>query len=212
MLSDTKDQRKLVFTSITKELNIAAKLPDLDNDDFYIIPTPQLDEELVYEQEEEALKNSWKFFDLVVSGVDEDSQRFKELFKKCLALEGFGVEALTRILYLISPEKFYPIDETYRLLFDRTPGLLKFEVAIKSIEKEGLPAYLTIQKQIKTNFSGCEFYEINFLFSLLTKKKLEISENYYQVGTNVYNNNDHWETFKAAYYSLHRSSKYLSIE
>lgn len=113
---NTRHQKKLFFQSVDRVFNVNASLPNFDNNDCWVFPTPHTN--VLYKRdnkyEPELL---WDFFQQIISikNVDElatkvTNHEFIDDFKMVLDLKSVGVPKLTQTLFLINPNVFFTID------------------------------------------------------------------------------------------------------
>ena len=128
----------------------------------------------------------WELFEQALS----DSVR-SETFERALEIPNVGVRSLTQTLFLIEPTRFLPFDD-------------KSVLSLGICEDNKPPTKITWNKyrqemeNIGRAFPACEFYEIQmFAYLWSTDLKPKDPRRWYQVGTNVYNDEtDYWEDSK----------------
>ena len=109
-------------------------------------------------------------------------------FRRALAIGNVGVPKLTQTLFLIDAVAFMPFDEgTRKVLADRIAPPKNWE------------SYRSAIDQFRAAFPRCELYEINLAAYLLHSDQISVSQDAYQVGTDVFGDGeDHWQEFVRA--------------
>ncbi|MBW5291300.1 MAG: McrBC 5-methylcytosine restriction system component-like protein [Candidatus Ruthia sp. Asou_11_S2] len=172
---NTTHQKKLFFQSVDRVFNVSTSLPNFDNNDCWIFPTPTPHSNVLYKwdnkYEPELL---WDFSQQIISikNVDElatkaTDDEFVDDFKTVLDLTSVGVPKLTQTLFLINPNVFFTIDWilkpiSHKLLDNPSSDTEKNIKQLRnSIETEGFSAYLKIMQKIHALFPNKTPYEIN---------------------------------------------------
>ncbi|MYD62333.1 MAG: AAA domain-containing protein [Gemmatimonadetes bacterium] len=188
-----KQPRKRVYNSVSSVFEIESRLPDTDIDDYYIFPTPQSNAHLLFHERENFTPDLlWRLFrEAVKDKPNIGSDDFKN------ALKYIGVPKLTQTLFLINPKYFLPVDDrTYYSV--ETLGLPPLSEIVNKINKDdGYEEYKSVLKKLKKAFPGCEPYEINMFLYLQKSGEIKVSDNFFQISTNVDNDGkDHWNDFE----------------
>ncbi len=184
-------QREIVYNSVHNVFDISAP-PDTNIDDYYIIPTTT---SLVLFHDGKNFDPNllWRLFRQAVEDVPTIDQ---DDFKKALKIKEVGVKKLTQTLFLINPEYFLPVDETTFHLSEALslPALSEIE---REIEDGGYEKYKSRLKEFKEAFPGCQLYEINMFLDRQKSGQIKVSDNFFQISTNVDNDGkDHWNDFE----------------
>ncbi len=195
---NTKNQRQPVYDSVSDVFDIESSLPDTDNGVYYIFPTPQSNAHLLFHERENFTPDLlWRLFREAVQdnpkiGIGSDD------FKNALELKYTRVPKLTQTLFLINPEYFLPVDNLIEVL-SKALGLgLQVPSKIENeIKDGGYEKYLSILKKIKKAFPECQPYEINMFLDRQKSKEISVSDNFFHISTNVYDDGiDYWDDFK----------------
>ena len=182
---NTKNQRPRVYPSVTEHFGLKSPLPDLDNEDFYLFPTPPALAPAVYNDREEfSPELLWRLFGQAVKdepGIDSTT------FRDVLAIRFVGLVKLTHTLCLINPNYFVPTDA------------LQHVPANKGINAKRLDydEYMSALDEAKQTFPGCRAYEINtflYLQYMSTPPLLKPGCRFFQISTKAYGR-DCWEDF-----------------
>ena len=189
-----KQPRKRVYNSVSSVFEIESSLSDTDNDVYYIFPTPQSNAHLLFHERENFTPDLfWRLFKETVQDnpkIDPDD------FKNALELKYTRVSKLTQTLFLINPEYFLPMDKTTFHLSEAL-GLPKWSEIKKELENGGYEKYQSRLKEFKDAFPGCQPYEINMFLDQQKSGQIKVSDNFFQISTNVYNDGkDHWGKFE----------------
>lgn len=172
---NTTNKKKLFFQSVDRVFNVSTSLPNFNNKDCWVFPTPTPLSNVLYKwndkYEPELL---WDFFQQIISikNVDELATKatddgFIDDFKMVLDLTSVGVPKLTQTLFLINPNVFFTIDWilkpiSHKLLDNPNTDTEKnIKQLINSIKTEGFSAYLKIMQKIHALFTDKTPYEIN---------------------------------------------------
>jgi preprotein translocase subunit YajC len=166
----TTNQRKPFFKSANKIFNINSPLPNFDDINCWVFPTPTNQAYLFYKWKYEKHESEllWGFFQQIISikSVDElieksTNDKFIKDFKKVLRLKGVGVRKLTHTLFLINPNIFFTIEPLKKFV----EKLINIEKNIeKGIETEGFLSYLKIMQKIRKSLPEKTPYEIDYYF------------------------------------------------
>ena len=191
---NTKNQRQPVYDSVSDVFDIESSLPDTDNGVYYIFPTPQSNAHLLFHERENFTPDLlWRLFKETVQDnpkIDPDD------FKNALELKYTRVPKLTQTLFLINPEYFLPVDNLIEVL-SKALGLPAPSKIENEIKDGGYEKYLSVLKKIKKVFPGCQPYEINMFLDRQKSGEIKVSDNFFHINTNVYDNRtDYWDDFK----------------
>lgn len=189
-----KQPRKRVYNSVSSVFEIESRLPDTDIDDYYIFPTPQSNAHLLFHERENFTPDLlWRLFKETVQdkpNIDPDD------FKNALEIKYIGVPKLTQTLFLINPEYFLPVDNLIEVL-SKALDLPALSELKREIEDGGYEKYQSRLKEFKEAFPGCQPYEINMFLDRQKSKKIKVSDNFFHISTNVYDDGiDYWDDFK----------------
>ena len=188
---NTKNQRKNIFNSIKQVCNLQIDLPT----DF-VFPTPTPNTLSLF-------FSKGKYIDK--AGVDVGNECLWNLFVqvflnenlnnvdflKALSLKNVGVTKLTQVFFLIDAKAFMPFDTRMNTL--PLDSLDNLKLISQQIEEEGIKPYNEVLQKLKSNFSGCYFYEINLFNYFLnnnSQDQLRISNTYCQVSSNAQGQNE----------------------
>ncbi len=188
---NTKNQRKRIFNSIKEVCNLQDDLPT----DF-VFPTPTPNTLSLFFSKEKYINKEgvnignecfWNLFVQVFLNENLNN----EDFLKALSLKNVRVTKLTQVFFLIDPNTYMPFDTRMNTL--PIASLENLKSISLQIEEKGIDAYKEVLKLLKSNFSGCNFYEINLLNHFLNNKsqdQLRISNTYCQVSSNAQGQNE----------------------
>ncbi len=191
----TAKQRKTVYESVTHEFGIDNPLPDPRVGEYYIFPTPTSLNALFHDGQNFKNELLWRLFRQALPVHPEIEPQD---FKHALDIKFVATPKLTQSLFLINPEFFLPVDDTYDVLSETrgflTAGELKNEIS----EDGGYGKYQSFLGEIKEAFPKCQPYEINMFLYLQkpkAKNRIRVSDKWYQVSTFVDDpgNDDYWE-------------------
>ena len=208
-----------IIPLVSKKFDLKSEIPDKFKEEYFYFPKPNAMSILFFGGAKEDKdkwpdwsKKNWEIFKQAVAGKLE-----KDTFEEALNIKEVGVAKLTQTLFLINAEKFCPIDDTGPLAIAEACNLPSSDEVKSNIDIEGLTAYQGIMQEIKSKFPECDFYEINTLAYLIGKGKLKVTQNFWQISTQVYNNkDDYWEEFRDNYeaytgvpgeYPLHKAKE-----
>ena len=196
---NTKNQRRVVFPSAHETFRISSELPDMDDEQQWIFPTPPANTAaLFHDRKHFEPEKLWRAFRKAV----QPSPQFDENeLQEVLAINQVGVAKLTQTLFLINPDKFMPIDKGI-FEFNDALDLPSFNTARKEIQQQNGWEYYkdTMLSGFKVAFPECSFFEINTALYLIgyweNKKIATIGENFFQISSNVSGDGeDYWEEF-----------------
>ncbi len=191
----TSNQRKPVYDDIQDVFEIESPLPNASIDDYYVFPTPRSDASVLFHNQKIFHPDLlWRLFRQAVKDkptIDPSD------FKKVLDIPNVAVPKLTQVLFLINPTYFLPVDTLTETVSEYLPDST-LSSKIKRLKKDGgYGEYLSILEKLKKAFPGCQPYEINMFLGLQFDQKSEVSSNFFQISTNVYNKGtDYWDDFK----------------
>ena len=187
---NTRNQRKPVYDSVRHVFGIESLLPDMGIDDYYIFPC-QSRYNKFYDRRNFESDLLWRLFRQAVKNdpdIDPDD------FEKALKINGVGVARLTQTLFLINPEYFLTADETTFHLSEAL-GLPTWPEIRREIEGGGYKKYQSLLKEIKEVFPECQPYEINLFLWMIKSEQVKLSNNFFQISTNVYDDGkDYWDS------------------
>lgn len=122
----------------------------------------------------------WNLFDQVFNNraiVEND-------FIKVLSLKNVGFTKLSQAIFLINPENYIPFDTQMNSLPLST--LSNLEEIVNEIITTGSKIYTDTIQKLRSNFPGCQMYEINLLNVLLNgydNDPLVVSNNFFQISS-----------------------------
>ncbi len=180
-------QLKTVYDSVSQEFGIESPLPDPSVDDYYIFPTPPGLKVLFRDGKNSNNDLLWRLFRQAIEdgpGIDPDD------FKEVLSIRDVAVPKLTQSLFLLNPGNFLPVDITSADLSEA----LDLPTA-SDIKIGGYATYRTFLEKATNAFPGCQPYEINMFLYMQKSGSIVISDNFYQVSTQVmgHNEGDYWD-------------------
>ena len=187
----TRNQLKPVYDSVSHVFGIESLLPDMDIDDYYIFPTPDPRYNNFYNKNNFESDLLWRLFR---QAVKNDPEIDPDDFEKALKIDGVRVARLTQTLFLINPEYFLTADKTtFRL--SEALGLPTWPEIEREIEDGGYEKYQSLLKEIKEVFPECQPYEINLFLWMQGSGRIKVSNNFFHISTNVYNDGkDYWDS------------------
>ena len=188
---NTSKQLKPVYDSVSHVFGIESLLPDMGIDDYYIFPTPNPLYKGFYNRRNFESDLLWRLFR---QAVKNDPEIDPDDFEKALEINGFGVARLTQTLFLINPEYFMTADKkTFHL--SEALDLPTWPKMKKEIEDGGYEKYQSFLKEIKEVFPECQPYEINLFLWMQGSERIKVSNNFFHISTNVYNDGkDYWDS------------------
>ena len=182
---NTRHQRPKVYPSVTERFGLKSRLPDLDNEEFYVFPAPPPQGAAVFHDRENfSPELLWRLFGQAVKdepGIDSTT------FRDVLAIRYVGLVKLTHTLCLINPNYFVPTDA-----LQHVPANEGMDP--KRLDYDG---YMSAMRQAKQAFPGCRAHEINtflYLQYMSTPPVLKPGCRFFQISTNAYGS-DRWEDF-----------------
>ena len=186
--ADTK-QLKTVYDSVSQEFGIESPLPDPSVGDYYIFPTPPGLNVLFHNEKSFNIDLLWRLFR---QAVPVDPEIEPNDFKDVLEIKNVATPKLTQSLFLINPRYFLPVDTSSADLSQTldlpTPS---------EIESGGYETYRSFLDRVKRAFPGCQPYEINMLLYMQKSGSIVVSDNFYQISTNVMDDGeDYWDDFE----------------
>ena len=186
-------QLKTVYDSVSQKFGIESPLPDPNEDEHYIFPTPPGLNALFRDGDNLHNDLLWRLFR---QAVPVDPEIEPNDFKDVLDIKGVATPKLTQSLFLINPEYFLPVDDSYDVL-SKTRGFSTVaELKDEFSEVGGYGKYQSFLGKIKEAFPGCRPYEINMFLYMQRSRKIVVSDNFYQISTNVMNDGkDYWDDF-----------------
>ena len=180
-------QLKTVYEGVSREFGIHSPLPDASVDEHYIFPTPPGLNVLFHNGKSFNIDLLWRLFR---QAVPVDPEIEPNDFKDVLEIKNVATPKLTQSLFLINPRYFLPVDNSSADLSQTldlpTPS---------EIESGGYETYRSFLDRVKRAFPGCQPYEINMLLYLQNSEKIQVSGQFYQISTYVYDpgGGDYWE-------------------
>ena len=194
------NQLKTVFESVSDKFGIKSPLPDPSEDEYYIFPTPPGLNALFRDGENFHNDLLWRLFR---QAVPVDPEIEPNDFKDVLDIKGVATPKLTQSLFLINPEYFLPVDDSYDVLSKTRGFSTAAELKDEFSEDGGYGKYQSFLGKIKEAFPGCRPYEIN-MFLYLTKpttpdkSRIHVRDSYYQISTYVFDpgGGDYWDDFE----------------
>ncbi|WP_423906002.1 hypothetical protein [Candidatus Spongiihabitans sp.] len=155
---NTKNQRRVVFPSAHEAFRISSELPDMDDEQQWIFPTPSANTAaLFHDRKHFEPEKLWRAFRKAV----QPSPQFDENeLQEVLAINQVGVAKLTQSLFLINPYCFLTVDNVSLDLLQKLQEQPKDQIK-KSIKREGWSFYQTVIQNYKNEFPSLECYEIN---------------------------------------------------
>ncbi|WP_241156961.1 AAA family ATPase [Bathymodiolus thermophilus thioautotrophic gill symbiont] len=172
---NTINQRKLFFQEVDRVFNINSPLPDFNDGDCWMFPTPLPNAIVLYQLKDKYDPDLlWRFFQQIISIKNFDEletkakdEEFINNFEKVLNLTNVGVPKLTQTLFLINSNIFLPIEKVLKPIANKLEGSnVNAEKNIKqlqkNIEQNGFSEYLKIMQKIRALFPDKKLYEINY--------------------------------------------------
>ena len=105
---NTRNQRPRVYSSVAERFGLTSPLPDLDNEDFYVFPTPPPHAAaLFHDSENFSPELLWRLFG---QAVKDEPRIDRTTFRDVLEIRYVGLVKLTHTLCLINPNYFVPTD------------------------------------------------------------------------------------------------------
>ena len=183
---NTTNQLKPVYDSVSHVFEIEAPPADADVDDSYIFPTPHFNI-LFHDGKNFHRDLLWRLYRQVIS---DDPDIAADEFDQVLEIKGVGVGKLTQTLFLVNPNHFLPVDSSLADL----PEALHLPVPAE-IESAGYAAYRSLLEKVRNAFPMCQPYEINMFLYLQKSGSIVVSDDYYQVSTQVMGQGkgDYWD-------------------
>ncbi len=181
---NTRHQQKTVFSSVHEVFEIEEQRPD-----WATIPTPS--RSLLFHNGNDFHPDLlWSLFR---EAVDDEKILDQQNFRNVLGISGVGVSKLTQCLFLINPERFLPMDKHIMGRVMRLLGLNANTLEKEISSEGGFERYESISEDFKNLFPNCGFPEIN-VFLYMISKELVINANskFFQVSSNVYNDEEDW--------------------
>jgi AAA domain (dynein-related subfamily) len=176
---NTINQKTQYYIRVKESFGLSAEIPtDWD------FPTPTPNALSLFHDgvnfETELLWNSFK-------SAIEDADIGNNDFLNILKITNVKIVKLTQTLFLINPKSFLPIDQRTMSLpiFDENMSTIS-----RNIERGGYHSYINYLNDIQKKFEGCNFFEINHLAYLIDSGSLNITGDFYQIGSNVYSGKD----------------------
>ena len=182
-------QLKTVYEGVSREFGINSPLPDPSVDEHYIFPTPPGLNVLFHNGKSFNIDLLWRLFR---QAVPVDPEIEPNDFKDVLEIKNVATPKLTQSLFLINPRYFLPVDNSSADLSQTldlpTPS---------EIESGGYETYRSFLDRVKRAFPGCQPYEINMLLYMQKSGSIVVSDNFYQISTNVMDDGeDYWDDFE----------------
>ena len=181
---NTRNQRPRVYSSVAERFGLTSPLPDLDNEDFYVFPTPPpLAAALFHDSENFSPELLWRLFG---QAVKDEPRIDRSTFRDVLEIRYVGLVKLTHTLCLINPNYFVPTDALQHVPANEgiNPRRLDYD------------GYMSAMDKAKQTFPGCRAYEINtflYLQYMSTSPLLTAGSRFFQISTNAYGGR--WEDF-----------------
>ena len=186
---NTRNQLKPVYASISEVFEINPLDTNLDDEFYY--PTPKF-KILFHDGKKPSSNLLWRLFRQAI----EDKPRIaQDDFMEVLNIQNVAVPKLTQALFLINPEFFLPVDDSYDVLSETRGFSTARELQNEISEDGGYGKYQSFLRKIREAFPGCQPYEINMFLYLLNSGTLEVNNDFYQVSTQVmgHNEGDYWD-------------------
>ncbi len=193
----TRKQVQPVYDSVSGVFEIEAPPADADVDDSYIFPTPHFNI-LFHDGKNFHRDLLWRLYRQVIT---DDPDIAADEFDQVLEIKGVGVGKLTQTLFLVNPNHFLPVDSSLADLSEA----LHLPVPAE-IESAGYAAYRSLLEKVRNAFPMCQPYEINMFLYLQKSGSIVVSDDFYQVSTQVMGDGqgDYWDegeyNFKANYW------------
>ena len=189
------NQLKTVYDSVSHKFGIESPLADPSVDEHYIFPTPPRLNVLFRDGKNFNNDLLWRLFRQAVP-VDPEIDPNK--FKDVLDIKNVATPKLTQSLFLINPEYFLPVDDSYDALSKTRGFSTAAELQNEISEDGGYGKYQSFLGKIKEAFPGCRPYEINVFLYLIKPKtadRIQLSGDIYQVSTYAHDQDggDYWE-------------------
>jgi len=195
---NTKNQRSEIFSRAKIALDIVEEIP---TDHLFPTPTPNTKSLFFFEgnyvsNTDEFVGNTclWNLFYQVYYGETIDESDFLNV----LSLKNVGFTKLSQAMFLINPKKYIPFDTQMNSL--PLPELTDLKHLVSKIDIEGINTFNQTIQKLKSNFPGCELYEVNLLnvlINLANEDQLRISNRYFQVSSwaDGQNDSDYFDAF-----------------
>ena len=154
-----------------------------DSDDAFVFPTPPYNASVLFHGDLQSNPELlWNLFRSAVRGLDSV---VSEDFDGALKIRHVGKVKLTQALFLINPSQFLPCDDKMNIFVDLPNNEFNWAHYREWLQK------------VRDMFPGCASYEVNLLGYLWQKGDLPIREEYFQVSTNAWGENegDFWQGF-----------------
>ncbi len=183
---NTKNQRALVYSSVAERFGLTSPLPDFDEDDFYMFPTPPPHAAALFHDSKNFNPELlWRLFG---EAVKDEPHIDPTTFRDALEIKFVARVKLTQALCLINPDFFVSVDA-----LQYVPANRNFDV--KGCDLDG---FMSALRSAKQTFPGCRACEINtFVYThyMSTPTLTERESRFFQISTNAHDS-DHWEDFR----------------
>jgi hypothetical protein len=173
---NTANQKTPVYSKVKDTFSLEAEIP---SDIIFPTPTPN-STSLFHDGENFNNDFLWEMYSIIISGneiADDD-------FLKFLGLKSVGCSKLTQTMFLINPKAYLPIDNNLFIMED--DQYFSLSELKKAIDQYGYTPYKQAMEDVSGHFPGCYMCEINLFSYMIKSKHLQISENCFQIGSNVY--------------------------
>lgn len=198
---NTKKQRIPVYRSVKEVFEISHQLHDADGSEVLGIPTPTPPSAALFFHAQQKSFNPdalWKLYRQAVKDLPDI--RPKD-FHAAIKIKNVAVPKLTQTLYLINPHRFIPVDQHFKLVIDRSEQYsdAQLEEALDGLinaiaSEDGFVIYEKELKRISRIFPECHFYEIAWVFRIMSKPK-NSSRSFFQISSQAYGEGkgDYWD-------------------
>lgn len=179
---NTPKKRPVVYPSVDKKFGVESTLPDPNNPDLFVFPTPQFN--VLFSPSGEDFDLLWQLFRQATA--DEDSIVATD-YEATLAIKGVAAKKLSHGLFLSNPYRFIPVD--YFGLLAGVPALA---------DSHHFEDYAAACDRVRQYFPECQPFEINyFLFWQGWGGWIGPKSSVFQVNTNLQDDGkDFWPEFE----------------
>ena len=184
---NTTKKRPVVYPSVDETFGVESVLPDPNEPDFFVFPTPQFN--VLFSPSGEHFDLLWRLFRQATA--DEDSIVTND-YEATLAVNGVASKKLSHGLFLSNPYCFLPVD--YFGLLASAPAHLP-----ALADSHSYKDYAAACDRVRQCFPGCQPFEINyFLFWQGWGGWINPKSSVFQVNTNLQDDgdDDFWPEFE----------------
>ena len=185
---NTTKKRPVVYPSVDDTFGVESVLPDPNEPDFFVFPTPQFN--VLFSPSGEHFDLLWRLFRQATA--DEDSIVTTD-YEATLAVNGVASKKLSHGLFLSNPYCFLPVD--YFGLLASAPAHLP-----ALADSHSYKDYAAACDRVRQCFPGCQPFEINyFLFWQGWGGWINPKSSIFHVNTNLQDDgedDDFWPEFE----------------